>query len=186
MAPSESSLPDGELVAATLTGDDQAFAELTRRHKSRVFSVAARFAHNAAEIEDICQEVFVQAYFKLRQFRGDSPFEHWLLRITTFKCYDYLRKRKRSGHAVSVDVMLESGYEPVAVEPVAPHPELEYLHAALAELSPKERLVITLLELEERSVQEIAELTGWSAGNVKVRAFRARAALRKLMERTRQ
>jgi RNA polymerase sigma-70 factor (ECF subfamily) len=78
--------------------------------------------------------------------------------------------------------LLESGYEPRAPEAADPHPDLERLHAALAQLSPKERLVITLLELEERSVQEIAGLTGWSAGNVKVRAFRARAALRKLME----
>jgi RNA polymerase sigma-70 factor (ECF subfamily) len=78
--------------------------------------------------------------------------------------------------------MLESGYEPSAPEHPAPHPDLERLHAALAQLSAKERLVITLLELEERSVQEIAELTGWSMGNVKVRAFRARAALRKLLE----
>jgi RNA polymerase sigma-70 factor (ECF subfamily) len=80
--------------------------------------------------------------------------------------------------------MLESGYEPSAPESAVPHPDLERLHAALAQLSPKERLVITLLELEERSVQEIADFTGWSAANVKVRAFRARAALRKLMERT--
>ena len=183
MVASESSPPDEQLVSATLAGDDGAFGELTRRHKSRVFGVAARFAHNAAEIEDICQDVFVQAYFKLRQFRGDSPFEHWLLRITTYKCYDYLRKRQRSALVVSVDAMLESGYEPSAAEPDAPHPGLERLHAALAELSPKERLVITLLELEERTIQEIAELTGWSASNVKVRAFRARAALRKLMEK---
>jgi len=78
--------------------------------------------------------------------------------------------------------MLESGYEPSAPEHPAPHPDLERLHAALAQLSPKERLVITLLELEERSVHEIADFTGWSTSNVKVRAFRARAALRKLME----
>jgi len=183
MVSSESPFPDGQLVTATLAGDDHAFAELTRRHKSRVFGIAARFAQNAAEIEDIVQDVFVQAYFKLRQFRGDSPFEHWLLRIATFKCYDYLRKRRRGGPSVSVDVMLESGYEPTAPEPAAPHPGLERLHAALVELSPEQRLVITLLELEERTVQEIADLTGWSADNVKVRAFRARAALRKLMEK---
>ena len=169
-------------MEATLAGDDDAFAELTRRHKSRVFGVAARFAGNAAELEDICQEVFVQAYFKLRQYRRESPFAHWVLRITTHKCYDYLRKRRRSGITLSVDAMLESGYEPSAPEPSSPHPDLERLHAALAELSPKERLVITLLELEERSVQEIAGLTGWSVANVKVRAFRARAVLRKLME----
>jgi len=182
MVSAETSTSDEQLVEATLAGDDHAFAELTRRHKSRVFGVAARFARDASELEDICQDVFVQAYFKLRQFRRDSPFEHWVLRITTYKCYDYLRKRRRDGTAVSVDAMLESGYEPSAPELPAPHPDLERLHAALAQLSPKERLVITLLELEERSVQEIAGLTGWSATNVKVRAFRARAALRKLME----
>ena len=176
--------PDEQLVEATLAGNDHAFAELIRRHKSRVFGVAARFARNAAELDDICQEVFVQAYFKLRQFHGDSPFEHWVLRITTYKCYDYLRKRQRDKTGISVDALLESGHEPRAPESPDPHPDLERLHAALAQLSSKERLVITLLELEERSVQEIASLTGWSLANVKVRAFRARAALRKLMENT--
>jgi RNA polymerase sigma-70 factor (ECF subfamily) len=182
MVAAKSSPPDEQLVDATLAGDEQAFAELALRHKSRVFGVASRFARDSAELEDICQEVFVQAYFKLRQYRRDSPFEHWLLRITTYKCYDYLRKRRRSASTVSVDAMLESGYEPSAPERPAPHPALERLHAALAQLSAKERLVITLLELEDRSVQDIADLTGWSVANVKVRAFRARAALRKLLE----
>jgi len=181
MVPEESSPPDDRLVEATLGGDDRAFEELTRRHKSRVFGVAARFAHDAAELEDICQEVFVQAFFKLRQFRRDSPFEHWLLRITTHKCYDYLRKRRRQSPGVSIDLMLESGYEPSAPANPAPHPDLERLYTALAQLSPKERLVITLLELEELTVQEISSRTGWSMSNVKVRAFRARATLRKLM-----
>jgi RNA polymerase sigma-70 factor (ECF subfamily) len=182
MVAEKSPTPDEQLVEATLAGDDGAFAELALRHKGRVFGVAARFAGNAAELEDICQDVFIQAYFKLRQYRRDSPFEHWVLRITTHKCYDYLRKRRRSGILISSDVLLESGHEPSAPETPDPHPDLERLHAALAQLSPKERLVITLLELEERSVQEISSLTGWSEGNVKVRAFRARAALRKLME----
>jgi RNA polymerase sigma-70 factor (ECF subfamily) len=184
MVPAENDVPDEQLVDATLAGDDGAFAELARRHKGRVFGVAARFARDHAELDDICQDVFVQAYFKLRQFRRDSPFEHWLLRIATFKCYDFLRKRRREGPLISVDAMLESGHEPSAPNASAPHPDVDRLHAALARLAPKERLVITLLELEDRSVQEVAELTGWSPANVKVRAFRARAALRELMEKT--
>ena len=184
MVPAESSTPDEKLVEATLAGDDHAFAELARRHKSRVFGVASRFARNTTELDDICQEVFVQAFFKLRQFRRDSPFEHWILRITTYKCYDYLRKRRRDGSGTSLETMLESGHEPTAPEHPVAHPDLERLHAAMAQLSAKERLVITLLELEERSVQEIADLTGWSAANVKVRAFRARTALRQLMEKS--
>src|ERR1700678_2479538 len=146
MVAAQSSPPDDELVAAALAGDQDAYAELALRHKGRVFGVASRFARDAAELEDICQEVFIQAYFKLRQYRSDSPFEHWILRITTHKCYDYLRKRRRSGTTLSVEAMLESGHEPSAPEPAAPHPDLERLHAALAKLPPKERLVITLLE----------------------------------------
>jgi RNA polymerase sigma-70 factor (ECF subfamily) len=176
-------LPDDQLVAAALAGDERAYAELAQRHKSRVFGVASRFARDAAELEDICQEVFIQAYFKLRQYRRDSPFGHWILRITTHKCYDYLRKRRRAAPHISVDAMLESGHEPRAPQPSAAHPDLERLHAALAKLSAKERLVITLLELEDRSVQEVADLTGWSAANVKVRAFRARGVLRQLLEK---
>ncbi len=185
MGSASDSLSDEQLVEATPTGDDQAFSELSRRHKGRVFGLAARFAGNSAELEDICQDVFVQIYFKLRQYRHDSPFEHWVLRITTHKCYDYLRRRRRTSGNVSIEAMLESGHEPSAPQHPDPHPDLEILHSALAQLSPKERLVITLLELEETSVREIAGLTGWSEGNVKVRAFRARTALRKLMEKPR-
>jgi len=94
MVSAESDTPDEQLVEAALGGDERAFAELAQRHKKRVFGVAARFARDAGELEDICQDVFVQAYFKLRQFRRDSPFEHCIMRITTFKCYDYLRKRR--------------------------------------------------------------------------------------------
>ena len=183
MAAEEGSPRDEQLVDCVLAGDSNAFAELAQRHKGHVFGVASRFARDSGELEDICQEVFIQAFNKLRQYRRDSPFEHWLLRITTYKCYDYLRKRRRAAPQISVDAMLESGHEPHAPQPPAEHPDLERLHAALALLPDKDRLVITLLELEDRSVQEVAGLTGWSAGNVKVRAFRARAALRKLLEK---
>jgi RNA polymerase sigma-70 factor (ECF subfamily) len=179
MADAES--PDDQLVSAALRGDQAAFGELAARHKTRVFGLVSRFAGNGADLEDICQDVFIQAWFNLRQFRRESPFEHWILRIATYKCYDYLRRRKRERVGMSVDALHDSGYQPAAPGPRASHPHLERLHEAIAKLTPKERLVITLLELEDRSLQEVAELTGWSVGNVKVRAFRARASLHKLL-----
>src|SRR5215207_11585272 len=72
---------DEALVAATLDGDDDAFAELVRRHKGRVFGTASRFARDAHQLDDLCQEVFLRAWRKLRSFRGDAPFEHWLARL---------------------------------------------------------------------------------------------------------
>ena len=172
---------DEQLVEAVLGGDEAAFGELAARHKTRVFGLVARFAGNGADLEDICQDVFIQAYFNLQQFRRESPFQHWILRIATFKCYDYLRRRKRERAGTSMDVLLESGYEPEAARAAEVHPEIERLHEALRRLTPKERLVITLLELEDRTLREVADLTGWSVGNVKVRAFRARASLHKLL-----
>ncbi len=172
---------DDELVAASLGGDDAAYAELVRRHKPRVCGVIVHLARDRADVDDLAQEVFVQAYFKLHQFRREAVFEHWLLRIATFKCYDYLRKRQRQGSSVPMEVLAESGHEPAAPAAPTPHPQLERLYAALARLSPAEQLVITLLELQDRTLQEISDHTGWSVGNVKVRAFRAREALRKLL-----
>jgi len=148
-----------------------------RRHRRKVFGIAGRFARNDAELNDICQEVFVKAYQKLKSFRGDAPFEHWVSRIAVHSCYDFLRATRHDRENVSLDG-IEIGVQP---DMGAQHAG-ELLQWAMARLSADERLVITLLELEERSVRETAELTGWSEANVKVRAFRSRQKLKKILE----
>jgi RNA polymerase sigma-70 factor (ECF subfamily) len=168
---------DERLIQSTLAGDDEAFAELVRRHKRKVFGIAARFARNDAELNDICQEIFVKAYQNLKSFRSEAPFEHWVSRIAVRSCYDFLRTTRRDRETVALDG-IEIGVQP---DGNVEHAR-ELLRWAMAKLSADERLVITLLELEERSVRETAELTGWSESNVKVRAFRARQALRKILE----
>jgi RNA polymerase sigma-70 factor (ECF subfamily) len=173
---------DERLVQSVLDGDDDAFAELVRRHKRKIFGMAARFARNDHELDDICQEVFVKAYRNIRSYRGDAPFEHWLSRIAAHACCDFLRKTRRDRANLPLD--LESGVTlDVPVEDnTAPARAREILEFAMARLSAEERLVITLLELEERTVKDIASLTGWSESNVKVRAFRARKSLKRVLE----
>lgn len=168
---------DERLIQSTLAGEDEAFAELVRRHKNRVFGIATRFARNGAELDDVCQEIFIKIYRNLGRFRGDAPFEHWLSRIAVRACYDLLRKTRREREQVPLD-----GLPLVVEDNVAPQRAREVLEFAMAKLSPEQRLVITLLELEEKNVRETAELTGWSEANVKVRAFRARQALKKILE----
>jgi RNA polymerase sigma-70 factor (ECF subfamily) len=169
---------DERLVCATLAGDDGAFAVLVARHKRRVFGIAARFARERHALDDVAQETFLRAWRHLRRFRGDAPFEHWLARIAVRVCYDYLRRVRRDAVLTPLENL-----EVAAAENPAPEQARELVAAALARLRPDERLVITLLELEERSVSEVAALTGWSVSKVKVRAFRARQALRKILER---
>ena len=168
---------DERLVAATRAGDDEAFAALVARHKRRVFGIAARFARHAQELDDVAQEIFVKAYRNLAKFRGDAPFEHWLARIAVRSCYDLLRKKRREAVQVPLD-SLELGVE----DNLSAEQAREVLQFGLSRLDPAERLVITLLELEDKSVREIAELTGWTEGNVKVRAHRARQALKRVLE----
>lgn len=169
---------DERLVAASLAGDDEAFAALVARHKRKVFGIAARFARHDQELDDVAQEIFVKAYKNLAKFRGDAPFEHWLARIAVRSCYDLLRRTRREREQqVSLDNL------PVGVEDnTGPERAREVLDWALALLPADDRLVITLLELEEKPVREIAALTGWSESKVKVRAFRARRKLKEILE----
>jgi len=168
---------DERLIQSTLAGDDEAFAALVRRYKGRLLGIAGRFARNDHDLDDIAQEIFLKAYRNLAKYRGDAPFEHWVSRIAVRTCYDFLRKTRRH----QGDVPLEE-IEIAVEDNVGARRAGEVLQWALAKLGPEERLVITLMELEERSVRETAALTGWSEANVKVRAYRARQALKKVLE----
>jgi RNA polymerase sigma-70 factor (ECF subfamily) len=172
---------DGQLVRATLSGDDEAFSELVRRHKRKVFTIVARFMRNDMEIDDVCQEIFIKVYQNMGRYRGYAPFEHWVSKIAVNACYDALRKRRSLQGEVPLEDVAFALRDP-AGEKVTDYKAWEILRHALAKLRPKERLVITLLNLEEKSIREISALTGWSEANVKVRAFRARKELKRILE----
>ncbi|MES2709313.1 MAG: RNA polymerase sigma factor [Verrucomicrobiota bacterium] len=183
--------PDLAVVMAARAGDSAAFGSLMAAHKTRVFAMAAKYARNHHELEDLAQDIFIKAWKGLASYRGDAPFEHWLMRVAVRACFDFLRRnRNRREHEVSRDALMEAGHFPA--EGIHAGTALEENHAllevrrAMSLLSPKEQHVLTLLELEDRPVKEVASLTGWSEANVKVRAFRARQALRKCIERLRQ
>jgi RNA polymerase sigma-70 factor (ECF subfamily) len=183
--------PDHLLVVAARGGDPAAFGGLVSRYKSRVFATAAKYARNHHELEDLAQDIFIKAWKGLASFRGEAPFEHWLMRLAVRACYDFLRRnRNRREKEVSRDALLESGFPELETmnppEQTGEPEALAVLRRAMALLNPKERHILTLLELEERPVREVAQLTGWSETNVKVRAFRARQSLKKFMERLRQ
>lgn len=180
---------DGELIAAVLKGDTASFEPLVVRYSPRVFATARRYARRESEVEDIVQEVWSKAFHKLPSFRGEAPFEHWLMRMAVRTCYDFLRDHQRN-RETSFTELSEPETDWLDRYVAAPETADEESSAArdlvvrvLEMLSPPARLVITLLEIEERSVKEIAELTGWSVPLVKVRAFRARAEMKKCLQR---
>ena len=179
---------DTELIAAVRKGDVQQFEQLIARYQPRVFATARRYARREDEVQDIVQEVFIKAFQKLDSFRAEAPFEHWLMRMTVRTCYDFLRSHQRNRETTLTDL---SDPEVNWLERFAAGPEdnskntdaaRALVDRVMAQLAPEARLVITLLELEDRSVKEIAQLTGWSVPLVKVRAFRARAQMKKILE----
>src|SRR5213596_4031126 len=87
---------DAELIAAVLQGDVASFEPLVEKYSPRVFATARRYARRESEVEDIVQEVWTKAFQKLRTFRGEAPFEHWLMRLAVRTCYDFLRAHRRN------------------------------------------------------------------------------------------
>ena len=180
---------DAERIAAVLRGDAASFEPLVAKYSPRVFATARRYARRESEVEDIVQEVWSKAFRRLPGFRGEAPFEHWLMRVAVRTCYDFLREHQRNRESNFTDLTgpendwLESFVR--APDQVSDTAEAarQLVERLLAMLSPPARLVITLLEIEDRSLKEISDLTGWSVPLVKVRAFRARAEMRKCLQR---
>jgi RNA polymerase sigma-70 factor (ECF subfamily) len=178
---------DAELIAAVIRGDTASFEPLVVKYQPRVFATARRYARRESEVEDIVQEVFIKAFQKLGGFRGEAPFDHWLMRLAVRTCYDFLRAHQRNRETSFTELSQpETDWlDKFVADPggATEHAEAarQLIQRILDRLSPSARLVITLLEIEERTVKEIAQITGWSVPLVKVRAFRARAEMRKIL-----
>jgi len=184
--PTASEASDSKLIAEVVQGETAKFALLVRRYEGKIFGTVRRYSRRESEVEDIAQEIFIKAFQKLNTFRADAPFEHWLMRLAVRTCYDFLRQHQRNREHNFTDVaderdLLERAGEIKNSDRAAAARQL--VAAVLDQLSPAARLVITLLEIEERSIKEISELTGWNQTLVKVRAFRARAEMKKILSR---
>ena len=178
---------DAELLQRIRNGDTDDFAEIVRRHQLRVFAILHRYERDAQKVEDLAQEAFVKAWRALEQFDGRAPFEHWISRITVRVALDHLRKEKRRRNEIGLpelggDVLdwLRNDDEKNELDSRS---AAEVLALAMRELSPADQVVITMQELEGRSVKEIAAATGSSGVAVRVRALRARAKLKRVLEK---
>jgi RNA polymerase sigma-70 factor (ECF subfamily) len=165
-------------------GATDEFAEIIQRHQARVFSILSRYERDAQLVQDLAQETFLKAWRALHQFDGRAPFEHWLSRITVRVAIDHIRARRDREIRFSDlgdDAMdwLENINPSAGPEPRAAR---EILALAMRQLSAEDRLVLTMLEIEEYTVKEICQRTGWTSIVVRVRAFRARKKLKEALK----
>lgn len=173
---------DAELLAAHCTGDPDAFTELVRRHRDRLWAVALRTTGNAEEASDALQDALISAYRRAESFRGDSAVTTWLHRIVVNASLDRLRRRS----VRSWVPLPEEGEGAVLVDdsrladPRAAAESRETVaevRAALDTLPPDQRAAIVLVDLEGWSVEEAAKALDCPVGTVKSRCFRGRAKL---------
>ena len=181
---------DEELVALVVGGAVDWFEELITRYQPRVFGMARKYFRNESDVEDVVQTVFTKTFQKLSSYKGTAPFEHWFMRLSVNTCYDALRRRRnRPEHTIS-DMLFDDenwqdrlGNIPSGDDPEGLEQARELVHTVLDQVSDRARIVLTLQELEGRSIREIAGITGWSESLVKVQAFRARKEMRVAVER---
>jgi RNA polymerase sigma-70 factor (ECF subfamily) len=169
--------------------DQAAARELVEHLYPLVIRIVRSHLPRRVAEEDLAQEIFLKMFTRLDQYKGAVDFSHWVSRIAVTTCIDQLRAQKRrpefrwadlsEKEAEVLDSVLTSDGEVAANDALASR---ELVYKLLDQLKPDDRLVIRLLDLEQRSVAEISELTGWNPSLVKVRAFRARGKLKKLFE----
>ena len=187
----DEAVTDEALVEAIRSGDDDAFEELFIRHRRRVARIIGRFFNRPERVDEIIQEVFAKVYFALGDYSVDrgKSFGAWVSRVTINACYDELRRaRSRPESSISDITDDEASWlnSRLSSEGKGGDAESTVISRDLAtkllgRLSAEDRMVLTLLDAEDVPVAEIAALTGWKISKVKVRAYRARHALRRVL-----
>ena len=176
---------DQDLIAAVLSGNQQAFATLVDRYKAMVFSVAFRIAGNREDAEELAQSAFVKAYRSLADYRQQARFSTWLYTIVQHLSLSFLRKRKLqladiekpSVAAAMEHASIQSGFAGIDQKG-----RQQVLHEAMKQLGEDDAKVIGLFYQGEQSLEEIGQIMGIEPNNAKVKLHRARLRLKKILE----
>ncbi len=174
-----------ELLERVRAGDESANRNLVEILYPAVRANVRNHLRKRADHDDVSQEVFLKIFLKIDQYKGPQPFEHWVSRIAVTTCYDWLRKHRVRPLVTYSDLseaeveIIEKSRQATAMGTSDTQRELfsGLLDKLISTLNPREQIVIRLLDLEERSVREISEFTGWGASKIKVTAMRARRKL---------
>lgn len=196
MARSESDVNDEvECIRRVQNGDAEAFGALVERYQQRIFSIAFHLVRRRDEVEDLAQEIFLKAFRAIRTYNFQSSFATWLSRIAVNHCYDYLRKLRSSRLSYYSDMAEESARE---LERKLETPQAggldhgeklslrDFVDSLLKRAPEDDRVILTLKELEDYSVDEIADLLRLKPSTVKVRLHRARKRMLEDLERWRR
>jgi len=188
----DSNSNDRHLIQSALAGDESAYEIIFEKYKRHVALKANRFFQNVTEVEEVVQISFTRAFTELEKFRGDHEFSFrsWLTQITINTCLNQLKTRSAKLEQIT-DLLSDHECEKLSELKTSSAEEIsiqrDLIEKLLSGLTADDRVLLQMLHGEEMRVKEVAKIFGWSAANVRVRAFRARRSLdrivRRLMER---
>ena len=177
---------DSFYIDEVLDGNQAAFAALVEKHQQMVFTIAVKILRNREQAEEIAQDAFVKAYAGLSSFKGEAKFSTWLYRIVYNAAISAGRRRRPEFAAID-----ESLTEQYTTDEIHPHVEamseeekMELIEKLMQQLPEEDNLLLTLYYKNEKSVAEVAEITGYSQANVKIKLFRLRRRLYEEMQQT--
>ncbi|MBW2595046.1 MAG: RNA polymerase sigma factor [Deltaproteobacteria bacterium] len=181
---------DREIIQRIIDGDADAFAQILTKYKDHVMGIVNRHVpYN--QVEETSHDAFIRAYQSLATFRGEDNFRHWLSSIAVRTCYDFWRERYKAReipmssltekHQEWLENVISDTSDRAFGEQGSQKEAREVLDWALDKLSAEDRMVLELVYLEGQTVKEAAELLGWTTANVKIRSFRSRRKLHKLL-----
>jgi RNA polymerase sigma-70 factor (ECF subfamily) len=173
-----------DLLARLRANDPTAFEHLVRTHQHRVFAVAARMLGNAAEAEEVAQEVFLRVHRSIEEFRGDAKISTWLYTIASRLCFNRLAAPERRYGRADEETLSRLPSERPDSGAELERTELQTaLHQAIAELPEERRIVVVLRDLEGLAYEDIARVLGLELGTVRSRLHRGRMDLKAKLER---
>ena len=180
-----------ELIQGLRKGDELAFKYLVDNYQDRVYNTAIGIVQNAQDAEDVAQEVFIQVYRSIHNFKGESKLSTWLYRIATTRSLDLLRSRKSKKRFGLIQRLFGEGNEPLYELPDFNHPGIALdrkenaakLFKAIGQLPENQKVAFTLHKVEDLSYQEISEVMRTSVPAVESLMHRAKQNLRKMLEK---
>jgi RNA polymerase sigma factor (sigma-70 family) len=184
-------LNEQELIQGLKNANEAAFRQLVEQHQDRIFNTVIGIVQNAEDAQDVAQEVFIQVYRSINNFKGESKLSTWIYRIATTRALDLLRSRKSKKRFGFLQRLLGENNEPLHEIPDFNHPGVALdrkenaakLFRAIDKLPENQRVAFTLHKLEDLSYQEISEVMNTSVPAVESLMHRARQNLRKYLEK---
>jgi len=182
---------EAALVRRVQSKDEMAFSEIVERYQAKIFSIIFGILRNHNDAEDIAQQVFSKIYFSIKNFDFRSSLLTWIYKITVNECYDYLRKKRVRKLVYESDFSEEDAQRMQNTETAIDHKpavdtqlaQRDLVVKLLAKLSPEDRSLLLMKEVEGHSVEELAQMTGMNENTIKVKLFRARQKLVKASSR---